>query len=427
MLGARPGLKLLLTVVILTEPLRNATAGDWPQWRGLNRDGSSPDPEFIDSASRKALPVRWRFPVGRGWSSPVVARGSVFVMDAQLKEKRAVEHVYCLHAESGQLEWTFSYDAGYPEWMFDPGQERGPAATPVIAGSSIYTLGNQGHVTCLDLSNGAMMWQKHLAKDYAVEESNTYSSPLVEGDLLILMVGGEPNATVVALNKNTGEEVWKALDEPGGPSSPIVITAGGTRQLIVWTPKSVTSLDPRNGKVYWTEPMRTPGSQAVATPVFHNNLLLISGLMLRLEDDRPSAGVLWPEKPKISQRILSKISSPIFRGDFVYSANDLGELVCLEATTGKQFWTTNKITELAAGSCIHIASVPDGELLFTDQGKLIRTRLTPTGYQEISRTQLIAPIKDYQGRKVIWTPPALSNGFVFARDEQKLICCSLTE
>jgi outer membrane protein assembly factor BamB len=262
---------------------------------------------------------------------------------------------------------------------------------------------------------------------YGVKESNTYSSPLIEGNVLILMVGGERSATVIALNKETGEEVWKALDEPGGPSSPIVVTAGGTRQLIVWTPNSLTSLGPLTGKMYWTERLSTPGSQAVATPVFHKNLLLVSGLMFKLEDDRPAASILWPKETKVSARILSNISTPIFQGDYVYSGKTSGELVCLEAATGKQRWTTDKVTELAAGACIHIASDPDGMFLFTDRGELIRSHLAPTGYQEVRRLKLIEPINDYLGRKVIWTPPAFANGDVFARDDRALICCSLTQ
>jgi outer membrane protein assembly factor BamB len=179
--------------------------------------------------------------------------------------------------------------------------------------------------------------------------------------------------------------------------------------------------------MYWTERLSTPGSQAVATPVFHKNLLLVSGLMFKLEDDRPAASILWPKETKVSARILSNISTPIFQGDHVYSGKISGELVCLEAATGRQRWTTDKVTESAAGACIHIASDPNGMFLFTDQGELIRCRLAPTGYQEVRRLKLIEPINDYLGRKVIWTPPAFANGDVFARDDRALICCSLTQ
>ena len=146
--------------------------------------------------------------------------------------------------------------------------------------------------------------------------------------------------------------------------------------------------------------------------------------MLKLGRDRPNATVLWPKQAKISQRILGKISSPNIRGEFVYSANTLGELVCLEGATGKSLWTTDTVTGLAAGSCIHIVSDPDGDWLFTDQGELIRVKLTPTGYREKSRVPLIEPAQDYLGRKVIWTSPAFVDGLIFVRNDRELVCFS---
>src|SRR5207247_9850097 len=139
-------------------------------------------------------------------------------------------------------------------------------------------------------------------------------------------------------HKDTGKEVWKALDESLTFSSPIVISSGGKKQLIVWTQESVTSLDPATGKPCWRQRLATSGDYAVSTPVFHKDRLLIGGLMFQLDPDKPAAKVLWPDSKAPSRRILSHTSTALLQGDLLLSAKSLGELVCLDANTGKKLW-----------------------------------------------------------------------------------------
>lgn len=139
----------------------------------------------------------------------------------------------------------------------------------------------------------------------------TDASPLIEGDLLIAFVGGKPAASVIAFDRSSGREVWRALEESLTHSSPMVIRAGGKRQLIVWTRESMTSLDPMTGKTHWAERLPTSADVAVATPVFHQDRLLIGGLMLKLDGEKPA--VLWPETRSVSRRTLSDTSTPPLR------------------------------------------------------------------------------------------------------------------
>ena len=187
-----------------------------------------------------------------------------------------------------------------------------------------------------------MLWQRNLEKDYQVAFAPGTPSPLIEGDLLILFIGGKPDACVVALNKDTGKETWKALDESLTFSSPIVITSGGKRQLIVWTQESVTSLDPATGQTWWRQRLLTSSDYAVSTPVFHKDRLLIGGLMFELDADKPAATVLWPASKAPARRIFSHTSTALFRGDHLFSAKSSGELICVEASTGKQVWEVDQ-------------------------------------------------------------------------------------
>jgi outer membrane protein assembly factor BamB len=354
-----------------------------------------------------------------------VAQGRVYLADSEVAKPTARERVHCFDEATGKALWTHIYEVAYEDWAFDPKQEIGPIATPIVQNGKVYTVGRLGHLFCLDARKGDVLWRRHLEKDYQVAFAPGTPSPLIEGNLLILFIGGKPGACVIALNKDTGKEVWKALEESLTFSSPIVIASGGKRQLIVWTQESVTSLDPASGKTYWRQQLATSGEYAVSTPVFHKDRLLIGGLMFELDPDKPAAKVLWPASKVPSRRIFSHTSTALFRGEHLFSAKSSGELVCVEASTGKQVWETGKVTDLKNGASIHLTANGDSVLLYTDKGELIRARLTAEGYKEISRVALLEPTFPFAGRKVAWAPPAYANRHIFVRNGKELICASL--
>ena len=367
-------------------------AEDWPQWRGPNRDGVWVETGIVESFPAEGLKSRWRTPVGPGWSSPVVAHGLVYLTDMRLEKPRAWERIQCFKESNGKLVWRRESELiSYPEWAFIPEHGGGPAATPSVEAARVYWLGRNGQVDCLDGRNGNVVWEVPLGKKYEIAELSCRSSPLVEGSLLILLTGARPGACVIALDKRTGSEVWKALDDSVSNSSPLIITAGGRRQLIVWTSQAVNSLNPETGETWWRKPMVTSNNDSIPTPVIQQNRLLISGLMLELDHEQPQAKVLWPEIMAAPKRLLSNTSSPLLQGDYVYSAKSSGELVCLEAATGKEVWVTTNVTTCKFGASIHLTPNGKNTFLFTDEGNLIIARITPAGYSEISRVRLVKP------------------------------------
>jgi outer membrane protein assembly factor BamB len=411
LLAAAFTLPLLLSAALRAE--------DWPQWRGPNRDGVCAETGLLESFPAGGLQVRWRTPVGWGFSSPVVAQGRVYLADSVVVKPKAKERVHCFDETTGKALWTHVYEAAYEDWAFDPKQEVGPVVTPIVQIGKVYTVGRRGDLVCLDAKRGDVLWQRNMEKDYQA------GSPLIEGELLILFSSGKPDACVLALNKDTGKEVWKALDETWTYSSPIVITSGGKRQLIVWTQESVTSLDPAAGTTYWRQRLLTGSEYAVSTPVFNKDRLLIGGLMFQLDPDKPAAKVLWPDSKAPSRRVLSHTSTALFQGDHLFSAKSSGELVCLEASTGKQLWESNKVTDLKNGASIHLTPNGASVLLYTDKAELIRAQLTRQGYKEISRVAVLEPTFPFGGRSVAWSPPAYANRHIFARNGKELICASL--
>ena len=415
-------LLLLLTLPWLL-PL-GVHASDWPQWRGPNRDAVWNESRLCQTFPSNRLSVRWRAPVGFGFSSPVVAQGRVYVTDSQLEKPRAFERVLCFQEATGRLLWTYSHEVNFPEWAFTPSQEKGPNATPILRDGKVYVLGCLGHLFCFEARKGKVLWKRDLAKEYGFDPLQTTSaSPLIEGKLLILLLGGKP--CVLALDKSSGKEVWRSLAESAAHSSPIVIRAGGVRQLIVWTQQSMSGLDLGTGKLLWREPLPTLSDYIISTPVFSNSHLLFGGLMLKLDANKPAATVLWPEARSPTRRVLSNTSTPLLRGGCVFSARSSGELVCLDAATGKLLWETNSVTDLRNGASIHLTVNGDSVLLFNDRGELIRGKLTAQGYQEYSRAALLEPTYPFAGRKVVWAAPAYANRHVFARSEKELVCASL--
>jgi outer membrane protein assembly factor BamB len=419
--------KTLLAIALSLPWLLSAAlrAEDWPQWRGPNRDGMYGETGLLQSFPAEGLKVRWRAPVGWGFSSPVVAQGRVYLADSEVVKPKAKERVHCFDETTGKALWTHVYEVAYEDWAFNPTQEIGPVATPIVQNGKVYTMGRLGHLFCLDARKGEVLWRRNLEKDYQVAFAPGTPSPLIDGDLLILFIGGKPGACVIGMHKDNGNEVWKALDESLTFSSPIVIFSGGKKQLIVWTQESVTSLDPAAGKTHWRQRLLTSGEYAVSTPVFHKDRLLIGGLMFQLDPDKPAATVLWPDSKAPSRRVLSHTSTALFRGDHLFSAKSSGELICLEASTGKQVWESAKVTDLKNGASIHLTANGDSVLLYTDKGELIRARLTPQGYKELSRVAVLEPTFPFAGRKVAWPPPAYANRHIFVRNSKELICASL--
>lgn len=419
---------MMNTFVVVACSVVTATlcAEDWPQFRGRDRDGVAHEKGLLKTFPADGLKVRWRKPVGWGLTTPVVAGGRVFVMDCALNKPAAKERVLCFSETTGEPLWTFAYEVSYPDFAFVHGIGCGPCATPIVEGQRIYVTGSSSEVFCLNVESGSLNWRRNLNQEYTVRVLESRASALIDGDLMIVPAYGKPGATLVALDKRTGKDVWKALNDNVASSSPMIIQAAGVRQLVLWTGQSVSSLNPATGAVFWQEPMVTSSNDSISTPVVQGNRLLISGMMMQLSGDKPAAKILWPSNLVGMKKILTHTATPMLQGDFVYSARINGELVCLEAATGKQVWEDKSITKLRNGSSIHILPCGDVTYLFTDEGNLISVQLTPQGYRELSRTHVLEPTTPFNGPKMAWAPPAIANGHLLVRNDEEIICYSLT-
>jgi outer membrane protein assembly factor BamB len=260
-------------------------------------------------------------------------------------------------------------------------------------------------------------------------------SPIIEGDALICLGSGD---VAVAFNKDTGKVLWSALKskEPGY-SSPAVIESGGTRQLIIFYPEAVASLNPQTGQVYWSEPFSSKMGLSVATPRCEGDLLFVTSfydgsLMLRLDRDKAAATKVWQKKGKNEAHedvLHAMLCTPFLRDGYIYGVSSYGQLRCLKADTGEKVWETFAATSGEGGqvrwSNAFIVANGDRFFLANEHGDLIIARLTPAGYEEISRTHLIEPTNKDPGRLVVWSHPAFANRRIYLRNDKELVCASL--
>jgi outer membrane protein assembly factor BamB len=406
------------------------TADDWPQWRGPLRDGVWREQGIVDRFDGNALQIRWRTKIAGGYAGPAVADGRVYVTDRQKEEN--TERLFCLEEKTGKPLWTHVYACRYRGVQYDAG----PRCTPTVADGKVYSVGTMGHLFCLDARSGTVIWQKDYKKDFgtAIPVWGIASAPLVDGERLIVLAGGANGATVLALNKDTGKEIWRALSEREmGYCPPVIFKAGGARQLIIWVPQAVVSLDPESGKTYWRQPFYSHTGLTIATPVFDGEKLLVStfyngSLMLRLAAGRPAATMMWRGKSDseiVTDGVHCLMSTPLLEGGYIYGIDSYGALRCLNANTGERIWETYQAT--GHDRWWNAFLVRNGHRVFiaNEQGELIIARLTPKGYEEISRAKLIEPSNQVRRRDIVWSHPAYANRCVYARNDREIVCASL--
>jgi len=432
----------ILLVFALALCSTHLLADDWPEWRGKGRLGVWNETGILDEFPKEGLAIKWRTPIHGGFAGPAVTGGRVFVADfIRGINTKGTERLLCLDEKTGRILWTQQWDVDYIG--LQQTYAIGPRATPTVDGDYVYVLGAKGALVCLKVKSGEIVWMKDFVKDYdtQVPTWGMAGAPLIDGPRVIAIAGGAGNAKVMAFDKLTGKEIWRALNsekEEPGYCQPILFEAAGTRQLIIWHPQAVVSLEPATGKVNWEQPFRTHNQVNLATPVMHDTRLLISsfynGSML-LDLSKPQASKIWQGKSDSEIKpdgLHSLVSTPVFDGDYIYGICGYGQLRCLRASTGEQVWETQAVTaEKARWATALIVRHGDRFFINNDHGELIIAKLKPEGYQEISRTKLIKPTSNPGNRRqmsaVNWSQPAYADKHIFARNDEEILSASLAK
>jgi outer membrane protein assembly factor BamB len=439
--------QVLCGVLLSGLSLASARAEDWPQWLGPNRDGIWRETGILEQLPKDGPRIRWRKAIGSGYAGPAVAGGRVYVTDRTLAagarnpnsgfaeaKVGGKERVLCLDEATGKLLWSHQYDCEYRV-----SYPAGPRTTPVVQGDRVYTLGTMGALFCLETATGREVWSKNFPRDYEAKVPlwGFAAHPLVYGDKLICLAGG-PDSLVVALHRETGKELWRALSakEPGY-CPPMIYEFGGKRQLIIWHPEAVNGLDPETGKLLWSQPFEVKAGLTIPTPRQAGDRLFVSSfydgsMMLRFDANSLQPSLVWKgkshsERPDKTDGLHSIMATPFLKDGYIYGVCSYGEFRCLKADTGERVWQTHEPTGGKEERWANAFIVAQGDrfFLFNEKGDLIIARLTPEGYQEISRAHILKPTNIMAGRPVVWSHPAFANKCMFARNDEELVCVSL--
>lgn len=407
-------------------------AADWPQWRGENRRGVWDETGMVENLPSDQIPALWRADISGGYSGPTVMEGKVYVMDRR-EEPNEIERVLCFDAQTGQSVWTFSYDCSYAGVDY----KTGPRSSVTLDNQHAYALGTMGHLHCFDADKGTVVWKKDLNTDYKIQMPvwGIAASPILVENLLIVQIGGQDNAALVAFDKTTGKEIWRALADKIAYSSPILITQAGQPVLVAWTEQRVVGLNPFTGEVHWHLPF---GSDiGIATPIETNGYLFVSSFfhgacLIKLDEAKLSAKIVWQRKGNNENKtdaLHCLISTPYIEGNYIYGVDSYGQVRCLDLLSGDRLWEDLTAVPKARWATIHMVRHGEKTWMFNDQGELLIAKLSPQGLTVLSRAQLIEPTRGQLNRKdgVCWSHPAYANQHIYIRNDKELICASLAK
>jgi len=386
-------------------------AADWPQWRGPDRTGLSRETGLLRSWPPEGPKLVWKAEgLGGGYSTPSIANKRIFGMGYV----EDAEVVWALATDNGQRIWgtriaSANHEIGYDE---------GPRSTPTVDGDRLYALGVSGDLVCLNVTDGKLLWRKNLVREFGghVPGWGYSESPLVDGEKVVVTPGGR-EATLVALNKTSGEVVWKCQVPGGDPaaySSCIAADVGGQRQYIQFLSHGVVGVSATDGKFLWRfdAPANNRGIQC-STPLFRDNLVFAAsayrhgGALARLTNG-PNG--VTAEQVYFTRNMQNHHGGMILVGDYLYGFNE-STLTCLNFKTGEVVWEDRSVNKGSLGYA-------DGHLYARgERGAVALVEATSTGYVERGRFDQ----PDRSGKNA-WSHPVIANGRLYLRDQDILLC-----
>jgi len=466
-------LLLALTLACLTATSRadDRPGDDWPIFLGPLGTGVSRETNLLDEWPEAGPPILWKKRIGTGYSAPSVL-GERLVVHHRLKDKDVVE---CLHAVTGEPVWKYQYDTDFT----DPyGYNNGPRCTPLLTKDRCYTFGAQGKLLCLHLETGEKIWQRDTAKDWKVPDHffGAGCTPILEDGLLIVLVGGQPNSAVVAVDPETGKTVWESIgkatwdgvaqeENNNRPykwtgkemlvsySSPIVAEIHGQKHLLCLLRQGLVSLNPKTGDLHFKYWFRAKVHESVnaARPLVSGDKILLSAAyqtgmaLLQVKPDGKDYDVVWRDRAGLS----THWSTPIAVGDHFYGFSGRHEeeamFQCRDIATGDLVWETNgfpgdlstlkqdpttgKILDRETGKPVPFPFygrgskiIADGKfIVLAERGTLALVTIDAEKFEEISRTSF--PEIHYPA----WAAPVLSHGRLYLRSEDHLLCLDLAK
>lgn len=356
----------------------------WPQWRGPTRDGKVPGTGWPEKLGEAELRLKWRTPLAEGYPGPIVSTDRVFV--AETKDRKT-EVVRALDRATGKEVWNAQWEGSMLVPFFAAANGSWIRATPAFDGERLYVAGMKDVLVCLEAASGKELWRVDFVKRFGTEVPafGFASSPLVDGELVIVQAGG----SVVALNRVNGETVWRALADGGGMmgsafSSPAIAEVAGKRQLLVQTRKELAGLVPSTGEVLWTQPIEATRGMNILTPTLYQGGLVTSAhggktFLWKAAEEGGKVQV----KPAWEQKSQGYMSSPVVVGDHLYLHLRNQRAICIDLRTGKETWSSKPYGQ-------YWSMLVQGEkiLALDERGELILFKANPEKFELLDQRKV---------------------------------------
>jgi len=393
--------------------LITSDASEWPQFLGPTRNGVYAGNDLARVWPKEGPPKRWEKKIGEGFSGITVANGRAILFH-RLGNKEVIE---ALKVESGEPIWTFDYSCAYRD---DFARGDGPRATPAIANEKIITFGAEGMLSCLDSSSGKKIWSVDAKEQFGATKGffGMACSPLVEGNNVLLNMGGKNGAGIVAFDQQTGRTVWKATDHEAGYSSPVGATVHGRRVAAFLTRSGLVILDPEKGKVHSEFPWRARMAASVnaATPLVIGDLIFLSAsydtgaIVLALKENNKLQEI-WSSDEALSNHYATSVHRAGFLYGFHGRQEEGPSLRCIELKTGRVRWSREQ------GPAGTVTLADDMLLVLFEDGRLMLAEAASERFRMIAEAQILP----FGARAY----PAVANGYLYARSKDKLVCVNL--
>ncbi|HEX4997177.1 MAG TPA: PQQ-binding-like beta-propeller repeat protein [Terriglobia bacterium] len=386
------------------------SAQDWPQWRGPNRDGAVT--AFTEPSSwPDALKQRWQIEVGEGYATPILVGQRVYMFTRQKEE----EVMTALDAASGETVWRSAYPAPFNMFAATARHGPGPKSTPTYADGRLFTLGMSSIVTAFDASSGRQIWQKPATK--AQPQYHTAMSPVVDGNRVIVHVGGPNAAALTAFDAATGNVQWTWDGDSPAYGSPMVAEFGGVRQVVVFTHQNLIGVAAATGELLWKRPFTTPSNTTAQTPIIYRDTIIQAGRENGFTAFRPTrqngawtTGDLWQTK-----EVSLHMTNGVAVDGVLYGLSHLnsGQYFALDLDTGRVLWKSEP------RQADNAAIVRAGHTIFSleDDADMVVMKASREAFTVIHRYPM--------AMSATWAQPAISGNRFFVKDVTKLTLWTL--
>jgi outer membrane protein assembly factor BamB len=397
----------LIILLSLSAELAAQTSGNWPQWRGPNRDGISTETGLLKQWAAGGPPLVWKAAgAGTGYSSLAIVNGKIYTMGVRGDR----EYVIAFDVATGKQAWATAHGAVYRDSRGD-----GPRGTPTVDGDTLYALGGNGDLSSMDARTGRVIWTMNVLQKFGGSniQWGISESPLVIGEKVLVNPGG-PGASVIALNKKDGSLIWKSQSDKAGYSSGMPVKINNVTQVVFFTDRRALGLDLTSGKLLWEYERASNDVANVATPVVRGNRVFVSSdygtgaALMEVNADGSAKEVYFTKEMK------NHHSTSILIGDYLYGFSS-GILTAMRFDTGEVAW---KDRSVGKGSLVYA----DGNLYaMSENGVVGLVEASPTGYREKGRFNI------QQGSLPTWTHPVIAGGRLYLRDQDTIYAYDVRE